>query len=91
MTQFYGNLDGLPAQRADIAPGDKIMAVNGRAIGESQTLQDALDAALLRAQHGGGVYRDIAIPYEGGPRYPVLEPIPGAPNRLDAVSAPLAR
>ena len=94
-------IDGLPAQRADIAPGDKIMAVDGRAIGESQTLQDALDAALLRAQHGGppihllllggGIYRDIAIPYEGGPRYPVLEPIPGAPNRLDAVSAPLAR
>jgi predicted metalloprotease with PDZ domain len=94
-------IDGLPAQRADIAPGDKIMAVDGRALGESQTLQDALDAALLRAQHGGppihllllggGIYRDIAIPYEGGPRYPVLEPIPGAPNRLDAVSAPLAR
>jgi predicted metalloprotease with PDZ domain len=94
-------VDGSAAQRAGIAPGDKIVAVGGRAIGESQTLQDAIDASLLRAQHGGppiqllvlggGVYRDVTIPYEGGPRYPVLERTPGTPNRLDAVSAALAR
>ena len=94
-------IDGSPAQRAGVAPGDKIVAVDGRAVGESETLLGELDASLLRVQHGGlpvhvlllggGVYRDVAIPYAGGPRYPVLEPIPGAPNRLDAVSAPLAR
>lgn len=94
-------IDGSPAQRAGIAPGDKIVAVDGRAISETQSLRGVIDLALLRAEHGGppirllilggGVYRDIAIPYAGGPRYPVLEPIPGATNRLDDVSAPLGR
>lgn len=94
-------IDGSPGQRAGIAPGDKIVAVNGRAVSESQTLQAAIDAALLRSEHGGppirllalggGVYRDVTIPYAGGPRYPVLERLPGVPDRLDAVSAPLAR
>jgi predicted metalloprotease with PDZ domain len=94
-------IDGSPAQRANVSPGDKIVAVDGRATGESETLHGEIDASLLRAQHGGppirllllggGVYRDVAIPYAGGPRYPVLEPIPGAPNRLDAISAPLVR
>jgi predicted metalloprotease with PDZ domain len=93
-------IDGSPAQRADVAPGDKIEAVNGRAPTDNDTLCEEIDAALERAQHGdpihllllsGGVYRDVAIPYTGGPRYPVLEPIPGAPDRLDAVSAPLVR
>jgi predicted metalloprotease with PDZ domain len=94
-------IDGSPAQKAEIAPGDKIVAVDGRAPSENEELHDDIDAALLRAQHGGepvhllvlggGVYRDVAIPYTGGPRYPVLEPIPGAPDRLDAVAAPLVR
>jgi predicted metalloprotease with PDZ domain len=92
-------IDGSPAQHAEVAPGDKIIAVDGRAPTDNEPLHDAIDAALLRAQHGGepvhllllsgGVYRDVAIPYTAGPRYPVLEPIPGAPNRLEAVSAPL--
>ena len=94
-------IDGSPARRMGIAPGDKILAVDGRAIGESQSLQTTIDAALVRAQNGGppirllvlggGVYRDLAIPYDRGPQYPVLERIPGTPDRLDAVGAPLAR
>ncbi len=94
-------LDGSPAQRAGVSPGDKIVAVDGRAVSETESMHGEIDAALARAQHGGpaiqllllggDVYRDLAIPYDGGPRYPFLERIPGAPNRLDAVTAPLAR
>jgi predicted metalloprotease with PDZ domain len=92
-------IDGSPAQKAGITPGDAIMAVGDRATSKSRDLQDQLDAALLAAQHGGppvkllvlggGTYREIAIPYTGGPRYPVLEALPGAPDILDAISKPL--
>ncbi len=91
-------IDGSPAQEAGVAPGDKIVAVDGRAVAESQLLQEALDAALVRAAQGppmrllllgGGVYRDVAISYNGGPRYPVLVPIAGAVDRLGAVAKPL--
>lgn len=92
-------IDGSPAQQAGVAPGERIVAVGGRAVAESQTLQEALDAALVRATHGGpaigllllggGVYRDVTIPYDGGPRYPVLVPIPGAADRLAATAKPL--
>jgi predicted metalloprotease with PDZ domain len=92
-------IDGSPAQLAGVAPGDKIVAVNGRATSASESLQQELDVALVAAQHGGppvhllllggGLYRDVAIPDDGGPRYPVLEPIPRAPDLLVGVTRPL--
>jgi predicted metalloprotease with PDZ domain len=96
-------IDGSPAQRAGVAPGDKIVAIDDRAVGGdgSESLHAQLDAALVRAERGGpathvlllggGVYRDVAIPYNGGPRYPVLERIPGTVDRLDAIGVPLVR
>jgi predicted metalloprotease with PDZ domain len=96
-------IDGSPAQRAGVAPGDKIVAIDGRAVGgdESESLHAQLDAALVRAEHGGpamhvlllggGTYRDVAIPYDGGPRYPVLERIAGTADGLDVIGAPLLR
>jgi predicted metalloprotease with PDZ domain len=92
-------IDGSPAQKAGVAPGDEIVAINSRETGHTASIQDAIDAALVVAQHGGpsikllvrggGTYRELTVPYTAGPKYPVLEAIPGAPDVLDAISKPL--
>jgi predicted metalloprotease with PDZ domain len=87
-------IEGFPAAAAGLAPGDKIVSVNGRAATE---VQSALDNGLRAAEQSGtlrllilngGVYRDVTIAYSGGPRFPVLERIPGRPDLLEAVAAP---
>ena len=92
-------IDGSPAQKAGLSPGDTIEAVDDREASKTRNLQDGLDAALVAAEHGGppvqllvlggGTYREIVVPYDGGPKYPILEPIAGAPDLLDAISRPL--
>ncbi len=84
-----------PAGRAGIGPGMKIAAVDDREL----TGQEQIDAALRAAQNGpplrlllvgGGVYRTVTLDYRGGPRYPHLERIPGAPDGLSPIAQPLA-
>jgi len=86
---------GSPAFAAGIAPGAKLLAVNGLAIEQPSTLADAITAAatgkapitlLLRT---GNQYRDVEIDYHGGLRYPHLERIAGTPDRLDQILAPI--
>ena len=99
---FTGNRDGVitdvlpdsPAFGAGIGPGDKIVAVNDRALTGREQLEAALRAAragtpvrlLLNA---GNVYRTVSIDYRGGPRYPHLERVPGTPDVLGAIAKPL--
>ena len=90
--------DVLPdsvAFRVGIGPGEKIVAVNDRAL----TGQPQLDAALLDARSGtplrllltaGNVYRTIALDYRGGPRYPHLARVDGTADVLGAIAKPLA-
>ena len=73
---------------------------NGEAIGLIETkgivaAVEACDAALKAAERGGpvrllliagNVYRTAAIDYHGGPRYPHLERIPGAPDVLSTIA-----
>ena len=84
-----------PAFAAGIGPGQKIVAVNDRALtgGQSQ-----LDAVLKAAEHGGqirlllsggDVYRTVTLDYHGGPRYPHLQRVNGTPDVLSAVAQPL--
>lgn len=84
-----------PAYRAGIGPGEKIVAVDDRAL----TGQRQLDAALRDAQTGaplrllltaGNVYRTVALAYRGGPRYPHLRRIADRPDVLGAIARPLA-
>jgi predicted metalloprotease with PDZ domain len=84
-----------PAARAGIAPGSKIVAIDSRAVGDDvgADLESALRAAQSGSSlhlliRGGNVYRDFAIDYHGGPRYPHLERIPGTPDLLTVVAAP---
>jgi predicted metalloprotease with PDZ domain len=84
-----------PAFKAGIAPGAKLLAVNSLAIDSPTTLSDAITAAassktpltlLLRI---GNIYRDVPLDYHGGLKYPHLERIPGTPDRLDDILAPM--
>ena len=85
---------GSVAYRAGIGPGEKIIAVDDRAL----TGQTQLDAALRAAQGGapvrllltaGSVYRSVALDYRGGPRYPHLARVPGTTDVLGAIAKPL--
>jgi predicted metalloprotease with PDZ domain len=82
------------AYRAGIGPGEKIVAVDDRALSG----QPQLDAALRDAQGGaplrllltaGNVYRSVALEYRGGPRYPHLRRVADKPDVLGAIAKPL--
>jgi len=93
--QVTGVIWNSLAFNAGITPGAKLLAVNGIAIESPATLADAITAAttsktpialLLRT---GNRYREVPIDYHGGLKYPHLERIPGTPDRLDDILAPI--
>lgn len=81
-----------PAFRADIVNGTKIVAVDGVAYSK-----DRLEAAIKAAADGktpvrllverGGRYRDVAIDYHGGLRWPWLERTGTGPDWFDRLFA----
>lgn len=82
-----------PAFKAGVAPSGTLVAVNGREF-SAERLKDAIGAAkdgeapidlLLK---NGDEYRTVRVDYRGGLRYPHLQRIPGAPDRLSAILAP---
>ncbi len=86
-----------PAFQAGLAPGMKIVSVNGssftpgvleRAIADSS--QPDHDKLAIVAS-GSGVTATYTIRYSGGLRYPHLERIAGTPDYLDDISAPVER
>lgn len=87
---------GSPAWKAGLGYGQKIVAVNGREYSDD-VLYDAVVAAksshrpiqLLVSKDE--LYRTVAIPYYGGPRYPHLERIARTPDRLSEVIKPLRK
>jgi predicted metalloprotease with PDZ domain len=81
-----------PAFRAGLAPGLKLVAVNGVAY-----KPDRLTAALKANRKGeqpiellvrdGEQYRSVRIDYRDGPRYPRLQRIEGTPDRLTQIQS----
>src|SRR3546814_7655635 len=81
-----------PAFRADIVNGTKIVAVDGVAYSK-----DRLETAIKAAADGktpvpllverGGRYRDVAIPYHGGLRWPWLAKTGAGPDRFHRLFA----
>ncbi len=87
---------GGPSDKAQLAPGEKILAVNGQ-IFSPETLKDAIKTAKGKAepikvilQHDSYV-SDAEIDYHDGERYPVLERVQGAPDYLVDITTPLTK
>lgn len=84
-----------PADKAEIVPGSKIIAVNGQVFSP-----DVLRAAIRDAKGKSEPIRLIVqldnfvsiadIDYHDGERYPVLQRIEGTPASLDDITKPLA-
>jgi predicted metalloprotease with PDZ domain len=84
---------GSPADAAKLAPGEKIIAVNGNVYSG-----DAIKDAVRATKTGGPMdlivqndthVRTIAIDYHDGERYPHLERIEGTPDYLDEITKSL--
>jgi len=82
-----------PGFKAGLAVGQKILAVNGIAY-DTTRLKEAITAAKDGQHPIGLIVRDgdhfktVTIDYRDGLRYPRLERIEGAPDRLSAILAP---
>jgi predicted metalloprotease with PDZ domain len=87
---------GGPADKANLAPGQKIMAVNGTIFSP-----DALRTAITEAKNSSAPIHLILqadtfvstadIDYHEGERYPVLERVDGKPAYLDDITTPLTK
>ena len=85
---------GMPAYTADIGPGMKIIAVNGRAY-SNEALHEAIRAAKsttkpieLTLRNGASV-KVFEINYHGGERYPHLERDSSRPDLLAQIIKPV--
>ena len=87
---------GGPADKARLAPGQKILGVNGQAF-SPDLLKDAIVAAHSNAKpdpihlltESDTFLATADIDYHDGMRYPHLERIEGAPAYLDDITKPL--
>lgn len=84
-----------PADRAGMSAGAKLVAVNGRrwsgpglrqAIRETKTGPHPIELLV----ENGEFFTTHRLEYEGGERYPRLEPVAGAPDVLSSIIKPLA-
>ena len=84
-----------PAYRAGLSRGTKIIAVDGMALDDPTTLTDAIRQAQFTADpitlivQDGKHFRNVAIQYHDGLRYPHLQRVPFTPERLADIIAPL--
>jgi predicted metalloprotease with PDZ domain len=87
---------GGAADKAGLAPGFQIIAVNGRAF-----TPGLLRAAIQEAKGSGpaidliventGYFKLISINYHDGEKYPQLERVDDVPDRLDNILQPLTK
>jgi predicted metalloprotease with PDZ domain len=87
--------EGSPAWKAGLAPGMKILAVNGQ-----EFSPDVLEYAVNNARHSSaaialiteqtGWFQTLSLDYHDGIRYPHLERIEGTPDMLSSIAAPHA-
>ena len=79
-------IPGLPAAKAGMAPGMKLVAVNGRRF-SGDVVRDAVKArgALELLAESGEYFRTYKLGYRGGARYPVLERIAGTADVLGEI------
>lgn len=88
--------EGSPAWRAGVAPGMRVLAVDGQ-----QFSPDVFGYALRSSQHSNtpivlittqnSWYRTLSLDYHGGLRYPHLERVSGTADMFAAIAAPHAK
>lgn len=87
-------IPGTPAYEAGLAPGMKVIAVDGRRYSEN-VLRDALKATaaapatLTLLVENNDFFTQVSFPYEGGLKEPHLERDSSRPALLDQILAPL--
>jgi len=86
---------GLPADKAGLAPGMKVIGVNGKKLSINR-LRDAIADSVTRQElefliEDGEEFRTITVPYADGLRYLELERIAGLPDVLGEVLKPRAK
>jgi predicted metalloprotease with PDZ domain len=88
-------IPGLPADRAGVPSGAKLLGVNGRVF--SKETRERLDDALVSSAQGvpvelllqdADIFITAKLDYRGGPRHPVLKRDPARPDLLGAIGAP---
>ncbi|MGB6973896.1 MAG: M61 family peptidase [Terracidiphilus sp.] len=85
-----------PADKAQLAPGEKILAVDGQ-IFSSDTLRKAIrkakdsTAAIQLIVQADSFVHNASIDYHGGERYPALERVSGTHDYLDEITTPLTK
>jgi predicted metalloprotease with PDZ domain len=88
-------VQGMPAARAGIGPGMRIVAVNGRRY-NPRVLQDAMQAGvgsnapLQLLVENTEYYKTISLDYHNGPRYPYLVRDESRPDLLADIVQPRA-
>ena len=85
---------GSLAYSATIGPGERVVAIDGRAFKGQAQCDDVLHAAksgtpIVLLLEAGNVYRTVSLNYTGGPRYPHLERVAGTPDVLGEIAKPL--
>jgi len=83
-----------PADKARLAPGQKVLAVNGQIFSSDALRQAIRDAkgntqAIRLIVQADTAVSNAEIDYHDGERYPVLERLQGAPAYLDDITKPL--
>ena len=85
-----------PADKAQLAPGEKLIAINGH-VYNAAALHEAIVAAqsskdpihlLIQSED---TIRPADIDYHGGERYPVMVRVDGTKDYLDEITTPLAK
>jgi len=88
---------GSIADKAGLAPGFQILAVNGRGFTPGLLRAAIKDTAGLTSSpielivSNTGYFKTITLNYRGGERYPQLERVADSPDRLDDIIAPLVK
>lgn len=84
-------IPGSAADKAGLAPGMKLIAVNSRRF-TPEMLRTALDAKLplVLLVENADSFSSTTVDYRGGPAYPHLERIEGTPDLFSQIVAPHA-
>jgi predicted metalloprotease with PDZ domain len=82
------------AAKAGLAPGARMIAINGRAYSTAR-LRDVLKGSAKSTTpieiiaRNGDFFTTASIDYHGGERYPHLERVTGKADRMEALTKPL--